>query len=364
MGDERSCSVTRLAVIAAVAALAAPATAFAGVNPQIAGLQVALRAHGLYLAQIDGVAGPRTTAAVHAFQRAHGLPVGLADTRTRIALGPLGRPLFGSRVLRRGDFGLDVSVLQFLLTRHNVYSGALDGYFGKETAAALRRYQRLMHLSADSVVGPRTMSTIVRRDAVPVRSTPVAVPVSYVTSVHVVRVGDTLTAIAAGAGTTVAALASMNRIDPAKPIVIGQRLKIPARSAALAPTRSDVRAKLDAWSARLGVDPHLVRALAWMESGFQTRIVSSAGARGVLQTLPTTRAYVETVLAGRPIPKTVDGDIEVGILYIRHLLQVFHGNEKLALAGWYQGERAVREHGVYNVSKPFVANVLALRLRM
>ena len=127
--------MTRLAVLAAVAALAAPASALAGVNPQIAGLQVALRAHGLYLAQIDGVAGARTAAAVHAFQRARHLRVGAADTRTRIALGPLGRPLFGSRVLKRGDFGLDVSVLQFLLTRRGVYTGALDGYFGAETAA-------------------------------------------------------------------------------------------------------------------------------------------------------------------------------------------------------------------------------------
>ena len=73
----------RLAVILAVAALAAPAAAHASVNPQIAGLQVALRAHGLYLAQIDGIAGPRTTAAVHAFQRRKHLPVGVADIRTR-----------------------------------------------------------------------------------------------------------------------------------------------------------------------------------------------------------------------------------------------------------------------------------------
>jgi len=349
-------------VIAAVAALAAPATALAGVvNPQIAGLQVALRAHGLYLAQIDGIAGTRTANAVHAFQRAHGLPIGAADTRTRIALGPLGRPLFGSRVLRRADFGFDVSVLQFLLTRRGVYDGALDGYFGKETAAALKRYQRAMHLAADSVVGPRTLSTIVRRDRVPVRAQPT---VHKVVPVYVVRAGDTLTAIAAKAGTTVAAVASLNGIDPAKPIVIGQRLRLPARAVALAPTRSDVRGRLDTWSVRLGVDPHLIRALAWMESGYQTRIVSSAGARGVLQTLPSTRAYVETVLARRQIPRTVDGDIEVGVLYIRHLLQVFKGNERLALAGWYQGERAVREHGVYNVSKPFVANVLALKLRM
>jgi peptidoglycan hydrolase-like protein with peptidoglycan-binding domain len=353
--------VARLAVIAAVAALAAPAGALAGVNPQIAGLQVALRAHGLYLAQIDGIAGARTAAAVHAFQRAHHLPVGAADTRTRIALGPLGRPLFGSRVLKRGDFGLDVSVLQFLLTRRRVYNGALDGYFGSETATALKRYQRLMHLSADSIVGPRTLSAIAARDRVPVRA---PVPKAVASTVHVVRVGDTLTAIAKKAGTTIAAIASLNHIDPVKPILIGQRLRVPAPTAGLAATQGGVPARLDRWSGTLGVDPHLVRALAWMESGYQTRIVSSAGARGVLQTLPTTREYVETVLARRRIPHTVDGDIEVGILFLRHLLQVFKGNESLALAGWYQGERAVREHGVYNVSKPFVANVLALKLRM
>ena len=65
-------------------------------------------------------------------------------------------------------------MLQFLLTRRGVYSGALDGYMGKETAAALRRYQRAMHLRADAVVGPRTLSAIVRRDRVPVRDAPVA----------------------------------------------------------------------------------------------------------------------------------------------------------------------------------------------
>jgi LysM repeat protein len=350
-----------LALIVAVGALAAVPAVHAGVNPQIAGLQVALRAHGLYLARIDGIAGPRTSAAVHAFQRAHRLPVGPADTRTRLALGPLGQPLFGSRVLRRGDFGWDVAVLQFLLTRRGVYSGALDGYMGKQTAAALRRYQAQMHLSVDAVVGPRTLSAIVKHDRVPVRVHRVVVAAAVV---HIVVVGDTLTAIAKSNGTTIAALARANKIDPAKPIILGQRLRIPVSTAGLSASRADVRAKLDTWSARLGVDPHLVRALAWMESGFQTRIVSDAGARGVLQTLPVTRAYVQDVLVGRSIPHTVDGDIEVGILYLRHLLQVFNGDERLALAAWYQGEQAVREHGLYKVTKPFVANVLALRARM
>ena len=79
-----------LALISATGLLAAAPAVHAAVNPQIAGLQVALRAHGLYLAQIDGIAGPRTSAALHAFQRKHGLPVGVASTRTRRALGPLG----------------------------------------------------------------------------------------------------------------------------------------------------------------------------------------------------------------------------------------------------------------------------------
>jgi LysM repeat protein len=349
-----------IALICVTGTLAAAPAVHAAGNPQIAGLQVALRAHGLYLAQIDGIAGPRTANAVHSFQRKHGLPFGVADARLRAALGPLGRPLFGTRTLRRGNFGWDVSVLQFLLTRRGVYSGALDGYMGKETTIALKRYQRAMHLRADAVVGPRTLSAIVRRDAVPVRTRTLVTK----TTVHVVRAGDNLTALAARFHTTIAVLASVNRIDPAKPIVIGQRLRLPAATPSLTPQRLDVRGMLDQWSSRLGVDSHLVRALAWMESGFQTEIVSSAGARGVLQTLPTTREYVETVLAGRKIPHSVDGDMEVGILYLKHLLSTFGGDERLALAGWYQGERAVREHGLYKVTKPFVANVLALRTRM
>ena len=350
-----------IALISATVALAAAPAVHAAPNPQVAGLQVALRAHGLYLAQIDGIAGPRTAAAVEAFERKHGLPLGPANARFRAALGPLGRPLFGTRVLKRGDFGWDVSVLQFLLTRRGVYTGALDGYMGTETAAALRRYQRELHLQPDAVVGPRTLSAIVRRDSVPIRTQPTPAH----TLVHVVRVGDNLTALAARFHTTIAALAAANHLDPAKPIVIGQRLRIPAVAApSLTPQRVDVRAMLDTWSARIGVDPRLVRALAWMESGYQTDIVSTAGARGVLQTLPSTRRYVETVLAGHEIPATVDGDIEVGLLYLKHLLGVFGGDERLALASWYEGERAVKEHGIYTVTKPFVANVLALRERM
>jgi soluble lytic murein transglycosylase-like protein len=365
----RSVRAALLVPVALAVVLLWPAAAVG--NPQHAGIQVALRAHGLYLGPIDGRVGPMTIAAIRAFQGKEGLPVtGLADVRTRLALGPLGRPLFGERTLRAGAFGLDVAVVQFLLTQRGLYDGALDGYLGPGTEAALRRYQRRMRLVADGIAGPRTRAALVLQNDVPVRSKRVAAAASGGSAdVYVVRPGDSLTAIALRRGTTVAALARTNRLDPARPILIGARLRIPAppgapaTRSALAVAPSLVRDTLDRWAQRLDVSQSLVRALAWMESGFQPTIVSSAGAKGVLQTLPVTRDYVEEVLVGRPIPETLDGDVEVGVRYLSHLLQNFDGNERLALAAWYQGERAVRRDGVYDVSKPFVANVLALRER-
>ena len=108
----------------------------------------------------------------------------------------------------------------------------------------------------------------------------------------------------------------------------------------------------------------LARALAWMESGFNNDLVSSAGATGVMQLLPQTWDYVETVLVGRQIPHTVDGNVHAGVAYLHQLLVEFHGDKQLALGAWYQGAAAVRKHGLYAETKTFVANVLALELRM
>ena len=100
-------------------------------------------------------------------------------------------------------------------------------------------------------------------------------PVSN-SSTYVVRPGDTLTAIAARNTTIVAALARANRLDPARPILIGARLKLPAAAprvirTALAASPSSVRDTLDRWSVRLGMSQSLIRALAWMESAFSRR---------------------------------------------------------------------------------------------
>jgi hypothetical protein len=293
-------------VVACLLVVPSGAAAASAVNPQVAGLQVALRAQGLYHGRIDSISGPLTAGAVRAFQRSHGLPVtGIADARTRAELGPLGRHLFGSRTLVRGSFGWDVAVLQFLLASRGI-SVPINAYFDGPTRHAVRVYQHGLRLPADGIAGPRTFAALGLQRKIPV-------PVEHVSATF---------------------------------------------------DASSVRASIDRWSVAFGVDAHLVRALAWMESGYNNRLVSSVGARGVMQLLPTTWDYVETVLLRRRVAHTADGNVHVGVAYLQHLLHAFGGNERLALAAWYQGERAVRRQGVLKVSEPFVADVLALSRRM
>jgi peptidoglycan hydrolase-like protein with peptidoglycan-binding domain len=358
----------RLALAGALAAaLAAAATASAALNPQHAGLQVALRAQGLYLGPIDAIIGPKTVAAVRAFQQTHGLRVtGIADLGTRRELGPLGTPLFGSRTLVRGRFGWDVTVLQFLLVKHGVRV-PVNAYMDRPTVTGVRRYQRAMHLKADGVAGPATFAALGLQTRVPVKS--VSVTVTKLGR-YVVRPGDSLTAIARKHGTTLSKLARLNKLNPAHPLLIGTRLRLPlsvpapASTAVSATNAGSVRASLDRWSAHYGIDPSLARALAWMESGYNNEVISSVGAQGVMQLLPSTWDYVEQVLVRAKVSHDADGNVHAGLAYLNHLLDAFNGDEQLALAAWYQGERSVKATGPYKVSKAFVADVLALKERM
>jgi len=211
--------------------------------------------------------------------------------------------VFGRRTLHRGQFGWDVSVLQFMLASRGQLV-PVYGYFDRATERALRRYQRARRLAADGIAGPHTLAALGHGSA------------------GVVQVSRTVPAPALG-----------------------------------------VRALLGHWARVYGLDPGLVRALAWMESGFQPGLVSSAGARGVMQVLPGTRNYVEAVLLRKRVPNSVSGNIQIGVVYLRQLLREFRGNESLALAAWYQGPFSVRQHGSYAATKQFVANVLALRRR-
>jgi LysM repeat protein len=220
---------------------------------------------------------------------------------------------------------------------------------------------------------------------------PTAAPRHRYTGRYVVRPGDTLTAIAAAHGVSLSALAAANGLAPYGIIQIGAVLHVPAaarhapakkptahpakRRAHPAPVKTapthhapppaptTVRGSLDRWAQILRVSPRLVRAVAWMESGFQTQITSPVGAWGPMQVMPGTWTFTEGSLLGHAVPHTADGGAEVGVAYLRYLLRTFGGDPRLALAAYYQGPGSAATYGVLPSSEPYVQGILALRDR-
>ena len=92
------------------------------------------------------------------------------------------------------------------------------------------------------------------------------------------------------------------------------------------------------------LDPALIAAICYQESKFQDR-TSHAGARGVMQLLPSTADYIARKSGGTQF---VQGDladpqinISYGSWYLRYLLDHYSGNERLAIAAYNAGETNV-----------------------
>ncbi len=344
--------------------------------------------------------------------------------KTRRALGLLGRPLLGQRELAVGAIGWDVSSLEFRLVAFGLAPSAVDGRFTAETATALQKFQRARRLPADGIAGPRTYRALARGGARPSTRRPVlrihvvrpgegfyAIAARYhvdaaalarrnrlrltsllvpgqrlrlpagarvsaptpagarttpavAAAVHVVRPGEGFYAIAAHWSVSPWELTRVNGLSLTSVLQPGQRLRLPAGArpaGSLAPTaRDQVLAAIDRWSAAYGVDPRLARALAWMESGFQSDVVSNVGAVGVMQLLPETWAWVDENLIGAKTSRTYEGNVQAGVRYLKWQLDQFGGDVRLALAGYYQGARAVRERGLFDDTKQYVSVIRQL----
>jgi LysM repeat protein len=167
---------------------------------------------------------------------------------------------------------------------------------------------------------------------------------------HTVRAGETLSSIAGGYKTSVARIAKMNKISDVNFISIGMKLKVPAGSAAnrgatgSSPSHS-VSASLEKHARAHGLDVSLVKALARLESGWNQKAVSSAGARGVMQVMPGTARYINRVLGGgghRSLRlKDMDDNVHLGVMYLRHMLQIMPTQNK-ALAAYFSGPGNVK----------------------
>ena len=106
------------------------------------------------------------------------------------------------------------------------------------------------------------------------------------------------------------------------------------------------------WAADRGLPPFLVYGIIRQESAFDAGAVSRAGARGLMQVLPSTGRE----LAGKlrlPYSRTrltdPDYSVRLGTEYFSQVLEMFDGNVELALAGYnggpYRLKRWWREAG-------------------
>jgi soluble lytic murein transglycosylase len=94
------------------------------------------------------------------------------------------------------------------------------------------------------------------------------------------------------------------------------------------------------------LDPTLIAGVIYVESRFRDQ-TSRAGAKGLMQLMPSTADYIARKSGGTEF---VQGDladpqinIAYGSWYLRYLLQHYHGNEVLALAAYNAGEGKVDE---------------------
>ena len=192
--------------------------------------------------------------------------------------------------------------------------------------------------------------------------------------VYVVRSGDGLIRIANRYGTDWRWIARRNKVASSLVIHPGQRLVVKeqlVRSTAKAArkttpgrvTKAYARALVAKEARRQGVDVPLALALAFNESGFQQHVRSSVGAVGVMQVMPGTGQWVAKHLIGRPLNLAdVEDNVLAGVAYFKLLLRIT-GRTDQALAGYYQGLASVRKRGMYDDTKAYVRNILALRTR-
>jgi soluble lytic murein transglycosylase-like protein len=199
---------------------------------------------------------------------------------------------------------------------------------------------------------------------------------------YTVRVGDTLSGLAAQAGVSTAAMAAMNGLDPDAFLLAGTVIKLPtgaptpANASQPAPAPVVAKASPDPTPVRLsagdvtsiaaqhGAPASLAAAIAWQESGFNNAMVSSANARGIMQVMPGTWQYVQENLTSQRLdPDSATDNVRAGSLYLARLLRDTGGDERLATAGYYQGLASVRRIGLLPETERYVANVMALRSR-
>ncbi len=166
-------------------------------------IQVRLQQLGYFNTEPTGFYGEVTEQAVNSFQRDNSLLVtGRVDPGTLTAIERLLRPApplgqitqvgTDNRLLRFGDSGLQVSVLQDQLQQLGYLNRGATGQFDSETQQAVLRFQQAFNLQQTGQVGPTTRGVLDQQLArIPATQPwqPVT-PIATATSNGMLKLGD------------------------------------------------------------------------------------------------------------------------------------------------------------------------------
>ncbi len=109
------------------------------------------------------------------------------------------------------------------------------------------------------------------------------------------------------------------------------------------------------------IDAALVRAVIHVESAFNPKAFSVAGATGLMQLMPSTASRYKVYNSFDPLQ-----NIHGGTKYLSDLIKRFNNNERLAVAAYNAGENAVdRYKGIppYPETTAYVELVMDLKKR-
>jgi LysM repeat protein len=128
-------------------------------------------------------------------------------------------------------------------------------------------------------------------------------------------------------------------------------------------SRAEVARRIAAEARRQGVSPTLAQAIGWQESGWYQPVVSSAGAIGVMQLLPSTGRWMEGYVGRRLHLRDPWDNIKAGVVLI-NVLQRNTRTTRHAIGAYYQGLGGVQRHGLYPDTRRYVKSVRAIEARL
>jgi soluble lytic murein transglycosylase-like protein len=112
------------------------------------------------------------------------------------------------------------------------------------------------------------------------------------------------------------------------------------------------------------LEPKLLLALSYWESGWDQSKVSTAGAVGLLQVEPATADEAGPALLHRPVNLEDPYDnADVGAAVLKEDIDTFH-DPAMGLAAYYQGPTSLRANGMFPDTQQYVQGILALAARM